>query len=511
MVRLFFFMMIMGVMSSLFYVGCHKKWNNEMNVRQPRADIVRVDDENRMEKRERPDVLFLHDLHSKALAGDGAKGCMECHLLKDGKFTPLFVAEGLDKEKRMTAYHERCSGCHTRMAQTGKTSGPLTCSGCHAVEPRAEQRVEPVRFDKSLHQEHIDATEKSCNVCHHRYNSETKRLEYKKGSEQSCVYCHPESGNGKDLSLKQASHLQCIVCHENRKETGEKAGPVLCEGCHAPETRKAPSKVVKIERLNMGQKDFYVMTDRTGGKKVENRGGMVFVPFDHKAHEVKNDSCRVCHHKGLSSCTACHTSDGSEKGGFISLEKAMHDVKSGRSCQGCHEAVMKSADCSGCHSQEGVWIRDGRKECAQCHVIPPARKEGKGYAAEIFREKKSDVLKIDLAGIPDRIVIDSLENKYEPVAFPHRKIVKALSAKINASGLARYFHNGKEALCMGCHHNGPMMDKPMACGSCHEKGKKKRDKNPGLYGAYHIQCMECHKNMNIRQPENCTACHRKKQ
>ena len=33
---------------------------------------------------------------------------------------------------------------------------------------------------------------------------------------------------------------------------------------------------------------------------------------------------------------------------------------------------------------------------------------------------------------------------------------------------------------------------------------------PGLMGAYHLQCMGCHKEMGMEKPVSCTDCHKEK-
>jgi hypothetical protein len=115
--------------------------------------------------------------------------------------------------------------------------------------------------------------------------------------------------------------------------------------------------------------------------------------------------------------------------------------------------------------------------------------------------------------IPEAVTIKNLEEQYEPVYFPHRKIVRTLLAETREDKLAQYFHRQKGTVCQACHHNSPAAKKPPRCYSCH--GKPFDDKEPlrpGMKGAYHQQCFGCHKQMGIKKPDplNCKECHQEK-
>lgn len=520
MVRWCAVLVVMGVVIAFCTAGSYGNKRNENRVQEFRTDIVYVDSANSSDRKERPAVLFYHDLHTDAM--DGKKdGCKTCHKSISGKggkeafhFIPI---EKASKDERMKAYHQRCIGCHTTNLSSGKDAGPVICSGCHVEKPKVKSSSVSARFDKSLHQRHLNGLDKSCQSCHHEYNAKDKKLFYKKGQEGSCSYCHPvnlskkvENDKTSSLNLKQSSHLQCVVCHEARKNSGKKAGPQRCEECHDNTARKSVAKAPVISRLNMGQKDFMMMKNEREHKPGVKKNRMDFVPFDHKNHEMKNESCRVCHHKALTSCVTCHTAEGSAKGGNINLEKVMHLPKSERSCSGCHEMKRKTADCSGCHSFDVNWVKDERKSCVQCHVVSKLNPDESTQASSLIYSRIKEKQMYDGSKIPDRIVINKLEKKYKPVVFPHRKIVNTLYSKINTNRMAQYFHHDKASLCMGCHHNSPATANPTACSNCHNTVGKDSDRKPGLLGAYHIQCMECHAKMNIRQPESCTACHKEK-
>jgi hypothetical protein len=94
------------------------------------------------------------------------------------------------------------------------------------------------------------------------------------------------------------------------------------------------------------------------------------------------------------------------------------------------------------------------------------------------------------ADAPDVIKIDILENKYAPVMFTH-KIHSQMSQM--AGG------------CASCHHFnnvGPILK----CQSCHEAKRKREDiSKPDLQGAFHRQCIQCHRAWS--HTTDCTFCH----
>lgn len=128
---------------------------------------------------------------------------------------------------------------------------------------------------------------------------------------------------------------------------------------------------------------------------------------------------------------------------------------------------------------------------------------------------------------PKKITLKTLENLYGPAVFDHE------------------MHMGAAENCKSCHHKG--FTKPMACKECHDEPVDKSKfnhekhfeydsceschqtkstknvacstchkipydkKNPavsGLKGAFHGQCMNCHKENEVSN--SCTFCHTKK-
>jgi hypothetical protein len=251
---------------------------------------------------------------------------------------------------------------------------------------------------------------------------------------------------------------------------------------------------------------------------------MPAVPFNHRVHEERLGSCRSCHHASLARCGECHTIGGDEKGAFVRLDQAMHDAKADQSCLGCHQSRQVEAACAGCHAQ----IPKKRFEaaaCQQCHAVDKVALEPL-FADKESRTKLAETTMAALAGayqripdeqIPDKVEIKAMVDQYEAAIFPHRKIVHALSAGIDESGMAKRFHGDMLTLCQGCHHNAPATVTPPKCTACHSNTQEiatriAGDGRPGLKGAYHGQCIGCHQKMGIKEPAatDCIKCHKER-
>lgn len=499
-----------------------------------RADVVIIDTMKMFGELERPEVVFLHDLHTEALEKKG-RDCSACHLSgKNYEIIPdtlKAAVEGVDRmsprfkrirdagrQEVMDIYHTHCIDCHTNMTDAGEKSGPVACGECHKEEITPSSRA-PMGFDKSLHFRHSKAYDKKCERCHHEFDKASKKLVYVKEKEGSCRYCHKEETEENRISMKLASHLSCIDCHRKQKAEKKKAGPVKCAGCHDLEHQNAIPEAEAISRMERKQPDV-TMIMTPSEKEIVAR--MNPVPFDHKAHEDSNETCIVCHHESLNPCSKCHTLGHSKDGNGFKAEHAMHTLDAEQSCMGCHNIKQHEKKCAGCH----VFLEKSRRleseSCMQCHnaTLPEASAEGQAgaapskeamnaIAAEIIQSRKAVTGTYNDEDIPEKLVIKELANKYKPVKFPHRKIVRKLVDDLKDSKLANYFHLEKGTVCQGCHHNSPPAKKPPRCGNCH--GMPFDEKNPfrpGIMGAYHQQCMGCHEVMGIEKPMGCTECHK---
>lgn len=244
------------------------------------------------------------------------------------------------------------------------------------------------------------------------------------------------------------------------------------------------------------------------------------VPFNHKAHEGYNDTCRSCHHASMEACSQCHSPMGKKEGGFVNLQLAAHQQGAQSSCVGCHNKKTRVKTCTGCHGAmgKGKGQAQDTAACLKCHMDPssinlsaslPADKT----AAALLESRSPNAEMYADALIPEKVLIQAISKVYGPVELPHRKIVKTLVKKITGNKLAGYFHGEKGTVCQGCHHNSPAAVKPPRCTGCH--GKPFDENNPfkpGLMAAYHNQCMQCHDDMGVEKPvsTNCTACHKKR-
>lgn len=93
----------------------------------------------------------------------------------------------------------------------------------------------------------------------------------------------------------------------------------------------------------------------------------------------------------------------------------------------------------------------------------------------------------------DIIILDKLSSIYVPVVFPHK------------------LHASMESMsdgCTVCHHHSTN-GKPEACEKCHGREANAEDlRQPGLRGAYHRQCLSCHREWS--HETDCILCHAKR-
>jgi len=95
---------------------------------------------------------------------------------------------------------------------------------------------------------------------------------------------------------------------------------------------------------------------------------------------------------------------------------------------------------------------------------------------------------------PDVVILDELEKDYLPVPFDHK-------------GHADMAEMTKG--CIVCHHYTPEGKQHPACKTCHSPDLSDTSiRKPGLKGAYHRQCLGCHRDW-IDQTD-CVICHQRK-
>jgi hypothetical protein len=486
-------------------------------------------------KLERPQVIFDHQKHVGTLKKE-QQGCDACHPEDEWKellFNFPKKVEKKDKDSVMNAYHDECIGCHKKRYKEDKKTGPVVCGDCHKQENRLMAVKYPVmEFDFAYHDKHVKKLKEKtgkedCSLCHHIYDIEEKdeslALVYEKGTEESCYYCHDlEKKRGpeltaitrvsaeKGLDLQKAFHSQCLNCHlkyekeieqKKEKKKEEKAGPTECAKCHTGKY-KTIAELEKVPRPDRGQEEKPFIN-------IEN-AKMKGVAFDHKYHEMNHKTCRGCHHETLNACNKCHTLTGSSDGNWVNVVNAYHDVTSDKGCAGCHNLKKSEKDCSGCHALlpiMDIQTKGPRKEtCDICHT-------GK---KELLPTETLSVSKLDTQKVKKEVEVKILEKEYEPVKFPHLKIIEKLVKTSNDSKLGSYFHRKLETICDGCHHQSRAeaeveKDSPPRCRNCHSiKFDVQNMNKPKLIAAYHQQCIGCHEHMKLEKGRKCKECHKEK-
>jgi len=470
---------------------------------------------------ERLPVTFLHQKHTEALEKKN-KDCKTCHLVENDRLVPKYKRlQNTTQQEVMDIYHVNCIACHKEFIAAKEKSGPVVCGECHRNRPDIVSIWQPIGMDRSLHYRHSKAQNEKCEKCHHQYNEVTKKLYYAEGKEGTCRYCHKDVVEENRISLRQASHLACIDCHSKTLAKYSDAGPITCGGCHDPAQQKLIEKLKVVPRMKRNQPDkVFVRISKSGLKNTIPATRMKMVPFNHKAHENYNDTCRVCHHANLNACIKCHTIQGTKEGNQVTLEESMHRLDVNMSCLGCHDLSQRDPKCAGCHADIARTRQQDPNACGACHMADVNQvaksiefTEEKDLAAMFLNARIPLTSGYAESDIPEQVEIKMLTDQYGPVRLPHRKIVQTLSDNIKDNKIVRYFHPDKNTLCQGCHHHSPAAKKPPSCASCHGRPFDERDPfKPGLMAAYHRQCMECHEAMGIEKPvaTNCTACHRKK-
>ncbi|MBG0775670.1 MAG: cytochrome C [Desulfovibrionaceae bacterium] len=540
---------------------------------QARADVIVIDGLKTFGDLEAAPVQFLHDKHTDVVEQTG-KDCSACHKKNDrGVQSARFMRlEDVSRQQTTDIYHDNCISCHEETARQGRAAGPTECGGCHARGKILSAR-RPMGLDKFLHARHaaseaiappaglaVPGDSANCAACHHDFDATARKLVAAKGAEDSCRACHKsaetplgETVNGKDYavavrSFPAAAHQECLGCHVDMAARKLVTGPTKCAGCHGLEKQLAFERPKEIKRMERGQPDAALIMPPVPAKAAADAPatGMAPVAFNHKAHEAANDTCRACHHERIGSCVQCHADKPAapspatntatnawadpganvENGGGVLLAQAMHATGSMQSCVGCHAARTAQPQCAGCHTAMPR-TELPQESCAKCHKSldgsakerlaglsgDALQKAGREVAADMIAARPVTSGLPGLKDIPETVTIGALADEFQPAKLPHRKIVQALYEGVKESRLAGAFHGDPATLCRGCHHNSPASLTPPRCAGCHGRpfGGDVAGK-PGLKGAYHQQCMGCHKAMKLEKPADtkCAECHEKK-
>jgi len=132
---------------------------------------------------------------------------------------------------------------------------------------------------------------------------------------------------------------------------------------------------------------------------------------------------------------------------------------------------------------------DLRNRCAVCHTCTTPTKSNPCLIA-CPRAKESTGIYTPADG-PDVLLMDRMTGQYGPVVFRHR--AHAQMAEMTGG-------------CYGCHHYNDTALRIIPCNTCHPADRKRENVSlPDLKGAYHRQCLDCHRQWS--GSPDCKTCH----
>ena len=144
-------------------------------------------------------------------------------------------------------------------------------------------------------------------------------------------------------------------------------------------------------------------------------------------------------------------------------------------------------------------LHDGvPSDCLDCHTCAKPTTEDPCLRACNRPREAAAIEQLEHGNVPEGVIlldmlssVEDVEDHFGPVPFDH-------------SGHARWAEIAGG--CALCHHYTPEGATHPACRSCHEIAFKHEDiSKPGLKGAYHRQCMGCHREWS--HSTACDACH----
>jgi hypothetical protein len=129
-------------------------------------------------------------------------------------------------------------------------------------------------------------------------------------------------------------------------------------------------------------------------------------------------------------------------------------------------------------------------DCRECHTCEAPRPGAPCLKTCPRSLAAQNSVKHSVAEAPDAMELASLEDQYEPVHFDHK-----LHASMSEMNLG----------CGTCHHFSPPGHIP-PCQACHgAEANPSNLRQPSLKGAYHRQCLNCHKEWS--HDTDCSVCH----
>lgn len=132
--------------------------------------------------------------------------------------------------------------------------------------------------------------------------------------------------------------------------------------------------------------------------------------------------------------------------------------------------------------------------CSDCHACTTPTADNRCLRPCTRNEQERLAKELAAKHGPRIVILDELEDVYLPVPFDHAG--HAQMAQMAGS-------------CATCHHYTPEGVEHPACKTCHSVSVGEGDiRKPGLKGAYHRQCMSCHREWSGEA--SCGACHQAK-
>jgi hypothetical protein len=133
-----------------------------------------------------------------------------------------------------------------------------------------------------------------------------------------------------------------------------------------------------------------------------------------------------------------------------------------------------------------------RNQCAMCHTCTtPTKSDPCLITCPRVKESTGMYTPADGPGV---MMMDKMQGQYGPVVFNHR--AHAQMAEMSGG-------------CYGCHHYNDTALRIITCKTCHPAERKRENVSlPDLKGAYHRQCLNCHRQWN--GSPDCSTCHLEK-
>ncbi len=132
---------------------------------------------------------------------------------------------------------------------------------------------------------------------------------------------------------------------------------------------------------------------------------------------------------------------------------------------------------------------NGEPDCAKCHTCANPTADVPCLVSCPRLQSVRATGAHDVGEGPDSVVLDKIADLYMPVYFDHK--AHASMAQMGGD-------------CQTCHHFSPPGRIP-PCGECHGTEAEANLRQPSLKGAYHRQCLACHREWS--HDTQCIICH----